>query len=260
MRASRTLLVFALSSLVATALAEPRDAKTVVVGAGAYRPLFPASPEQTQVAVASFRMDRTPVTNGEFLAFVSAHPEWKRDRIQRVFAEPSYLSHWQSADALGANVSATQPVVNVSWFAARAYCGARGMRLPTEAEWEKAAAASRDRADGNADPAWRTEILSLYSRPNDPHLANVGVSRPNFWGLYDMHGLVWEWVSDFGNAVLAFGSGSDRLRFCGSAGAGATDATDFAAFERVAFRSSLHASYAIRSLGFRCAADARSAP
>lgn len=71
-----------------------------------------------------------------------------------------------------------------------------------------------------------------------------------------MHGLVWEWVLDFNDAVLAFESAGDGNRFCGAGGARARDATDFAAFERAAFRSSLRASFAVKNLGFRCAADA----
>jgi formylglycine-generating enzyme required for sulfatase activity len=227
-----------------------------VVGAGVYRPLFPSSPSQTELAVPAFRLDRTPVTNGQFLAFVGAHPGWRRDRVAPVFAEPGYLAHWTAADALGANVDPEQPVVGVSWFAARAYCAARAARLPTEAEWEHAAAASQVRADAASDPTFRADLLALYSRPSPQRLPRVAQGAPNFWGVHDLHGLVWEWVLDYSSAVSAFSAGSDRLRFCGASASGAADAADFAAFERVAFRSSLHANYTIRSLGFRCAADA----
>jgi formylglycine-generating enzyme len=252
MRAPHLLACAALATLGATAAADTRASSTKLVPAGTYRPLFPAAPSQKEVNVAPFRMDATPVTNAQFLAFVSSHPEWRRDRVAPVFAEATYLGHWASADALGANVEPDAPVVNVSWFAARAYCTTRGMRLPTEAEWERAAAASYDRADGDADPAWRAQIVATYARPSPARLPRVASSRANFWGLYDLHGVVWEWVSDFSAAVSAFSSGADRLRFCGAGGASASDATDFAAFERVAFRSSLRANYTVRNLGFRC--------
>jgi formylglycine-generating enzyme required for sulfatase activity len=204
-------------------------------------------------------MDRTPVTNRAYLRFVVAHPEWRRDRVATVLAEAGYLARWASADALAADAGPEEPVVGVSWFAARAYCAARGARLPTEAEWEHAAAASRSAPDGATDPAWRAEVLALYSRPSLARLPSVGAGAANFWGLHDMHGVVWEWVSDFGNATSAFASGPDRLRFCGATAAGASDATDFGAFERVALRTSLHANYTLRSLGFRCAAQAEGA-
>jgi formylglycine-generating enzyme required for sulfatase activity len=252
----RSLAVLVLLAVAATdASAAPPRGSTALVAAGSYRPLFPPSPEQREVHVHAFRLDRTPVTNGEYLAFVLAHPEWRRDRVLPLFAEPTYLAHWKSADALGPEVDPEQPVTMVSWFAARAYCASRSMRLPTEAEWERAAAASRTRADGSADAAWRAEILRAYSRPSPARLPRVAQDPPNFWGIHDLHGVVWEWVLDYASAVSSFASGSDRLRFCGAAGSAASDATDFAAFERVAFRSSLHADYTLRGLGFRCAAD-----
>jgi formylglycine-generating enzyme required for sulfatase activity len=228
---------------------------TALVPAGTYRPLIPPSPSEAAVPVASFRLDRLPVTNRDYLSFVQAKPEWARDRVAPVVAEPTYLAHWQSPRALGPTVEPDQPVVGVSWFAARAFCDWRGARLPTEAEWERAAAASRTSADGAADGGWRAELIATYSRPAPGQLPRVG-GVPNFWGISDMHGLVWEWVLDFGNAMAAFSSGSDRLRFCGASASGASDATDFAAFERTALRSSLRASFVLKNLGFRCAADA----
>lgn len=231
------------------------DVATALVSSGTYRPLFPRSPSEPAVRVPAFRLDRRPVTNRDFLAFVQAKPEWARDRVAPVVAEPAYLAHWQTPRSLGPRVDPEQPVVGVSWFAARAYCAWRGGRLPTEAEWERAAAASRTSADGTADGGWRAELVATYSRPAPAALPRVG-GPPNFWGVSDLHGLVWEWVLDFNNAVAAFSSGPDRLRFCGASASGASDATDFAAFERTALRSSLRASFVLKNLGFRCAADA----
>ena len=226
-----------------------------VIGAGTYRPIFPPTPSETTIAVPSFRLDRTPVTNGDYLAFVRSHPEWRRDRVAPVLAEPGYLARWESADSLGPDTAADQPVVAVSWYASRAYCASRGERLPTEAEWELASSASATRADASADPAWRAEVLAQYLRPMPSRLPRVGAGAPNFWGVFDMTGPVWEWVQDFQSASTAIGSNGDR-RFCGGGGKGSVgDAMDFAAYERVAMRSALHASYTTKSLGFRCAAD-----
>jgi formylglycine-generating enzyme required for sulfatase activity len=225
------------------------------VGPGAYEPLFPPSPSETSIPVRAFLLDRVPVTNAEYLAFVRAEPSWRRDRIAPVLAEKGYLAHWQSEGALGAGVDPAQPVVSVSWFAARAYCAWRGARLPLEAEWELAAAASPTETDAKRDPAWRAELLSLYSRPSPPRLPLVGAGQPNAWGVKDMHGVVWEWVEDFDASVAASSSGSDRLRFCGATAGASSDPTDFAAFERVAFRSSLRGAFTTKNLGFRCARD-----
>ncbi len=231
------------------------DAATAVIGASTYRPLFPASPSATEIPVASFRLDRAPVTNADFLRFVRSRPEWARDRVEPVAAESGYLGHWEGPHSLGPRAEPDQPVVNVSWFAARAYCAARGARLPTEAEWEVAAAASTTKADGTNDPAWRAELLALYGKPAPAKLPRAGAGAPNFWGVRDLHGVVWEWVVDFNNAIAAFKNGSDGLRFCGATGSAARDASDFVAFERVALRSSLRASFVLKNLGFRCAAD-----
>lgn len=249
----RILLPLAMACMAAAA---PPAAEMAPIPAGTYRPLFaPAGKQPAPIAVAAFRIDRRPVTNGDFLRFVREHREWSRDRIDPLFTEAGYLAHWASADAHGdaPGAEADRPVVSVSWFSARAYCAAQGKRLPTEAEWERAAGASRLAADGSSDKAWRAELLAGYSRPASEPRAPVGTGAPNFFGVYDLHGVVWEWIQDFNNAATMFASGSDAMRFCGASGASARDATDFVAFERVALRSSLRARFVLKNLGFRCA-------
>ena len=262
----------ALSSLVASTssssvlAAEPPDRGMARVGPGVYRPLYAASPKETAVPVEAFLLDRHPVTEGDFLAFVRSHPQWRRDRVPRVFADAGYLSDWTSPTELepDADPDGMKPIVRVSWFAARAYCAARGARLPTESEWELAAAASRTEADGRADPQWREQILAWYSRPNAARLPRVGTTPANYWGVHDLHGLVWEWVLDFNGTMVgtdARKSGDrDRITFCGGGSVTASDTTDYASFMRVAFRSSLRADYTTHNLGFRCAADERGDP
>ncbi len=229
-----------------------------LVGPGTYHPLYPAAPEEASVAVERFWLDVLPVTNAEFLGFVRAHEEWRRDRIKAIFADDGYLSHWATPDALGPGVKDRQPVTRVSWFAAKAYCAARGARLPTEREWELAASASETERDGTRDPAFAERILVWYSEPaGQRELAEVGRGRPNYWGIRDLHGLVWEWVADFNASLVSVDSRgkdtSDKLAFCGGAGASARDPSDYAAFMRVAFRNSLQARYTTAQLGFRCA-------
>lgn len=253
----RVLGIAAALTIAAPAAAEPPADRTpaVTIPAGNYRPILRTGSADGSAAVPAFLLDRVPVTNGDFARFVRAHPEWSRDRVAPVMAERGYLGHWQGAQSLGPEVDPAQPVVNVSWFAARAYCTDRGARLPTEAEWERAAAASRTAADGSTDPAFRAELLSLYARPAPARLPRVGAGAPNFFGVQDLHGLVWEWVHDFNATIAGSASGSDGLRFCGASGASARDATDFVAFERAALRSSLRASFVLKNLGFRCASN-----
>src|SRR3546814_8859512 len=72
-----------------------------------------------ETVVAPFGLQKRPVTNAEFLAFVKAHPQWRRDRVATVLAETRYLSHWKGPETLGDDALPQQPVVQVSWFAAR---------------------------------------------------------------------------------------------------------------------------------------------
>jgi len=263
----RTLAAVGLAASVAHGAphAPTSPAKMVLVGPGIYRPLYPASPAEQSVAVPRFFLDAKPTTNADFLAFVSAHPEWRRDRVKPVFADAAYLSHWQAPDALGPNARPAGPVTHVSWFAAKAYCAARGARLPNEREWELAALASETARDGSANPGFSARILAFYATPAlTVAVRDVAAGKPNFYGAYDLHGLVWEWIFDFGASLVTADSrdkgDADRTRFCGTSGAGAQTPNDYAAFMRVAFRSSLEAAFTTSRLGFRCAADVGVAP
>lgn len=234
------------------------------VGAGVYRPLYPAAPSEREVKVKAFYLDVLPVTNRDFAAFVGTHPEWRRDRVKRLFADAGYLAAWAAPDAPGDALHAQSPVTNVSWFAAKAYCAARSARLPLEREWELAALASETAPDGSRDPRWLARILAFYATPAGASLGDAGRAAPNFWGVHDMHGLIWEWIYDFGASLVVADSrekgDAERNRFCGTAGADAQNPRDYAAFMRTAFRSSLEAAYTTSRLGFRCAADLEEAP
>ncbi len=227
------------------------------VGPGLYKPFYPANPKQTTVPLRGFWLDARPVTNAEFLAFVKAQPTWQRGHIARLFADPGYLRHWAGPLALGKTALPAQPVTWVSWFAARAYCRARGARLPMTDEWEFAAAASEHAVDGRDDPGWRERILAWYGKPARGSLPAVGSTPENFWGIRDLHGVIWEWVADFQSTLVAAddreAGDKDRLRFCGSGSLSARDTTDYASFMRIAFRSSLRGHYTTSTLGFRCA-------
>lgn len=229
------------------------------VPGGEYRPLMQAD-AVSSVAVHAFWLMTRPVRNDEFLAFVMNHPSYRRDRIARAFADTQYLAQFETATRLG-SAKKHGPVTRVSWFAARAFCSAHGLRLPSESEWEWAAAASNTRADARRDPEFRQQILDWYARPmHEP--PDVPYGRKNLYGIYDLHGVIWEWVEDF-NADFAIedrrsqGEPSTSTLTCGAGALRASDAEDYPAFLRLGFRSSLQATYTAASLGFRCARDER---
>jgi formylglycine-generating enzyme len=211
------------------------------------------------VQIDSFRLDVFPVTEAEYGQFVTRFPEWRRDRVARIKADTSYLSHWSRPERAGDDIDPQAPVTHVSWFAAKAYCAAQGKRLPTEDVWEYVAAASETEPDARNDPAYVQSLLDWYARPNPARLPPVGRGAANDFGVEDLHGLVWEWVLDFNSTLITedarqSGDGTEGL-FCGGGAVGASDPANYAAFVRYAFRSSLQASYTTENLGFRCAAD-----
>lgn len=225
----------------------------VKVPAGTFTPFWDNQVGRRQ-QVKSFYLDARAVTNAEFLAFVQANPRWARSKVPALYADAGYLKHWAGDFHLGKNHPAS-PVTNVSWHAANAYAKWKGKRLPTTQEWEYAGQASLV----NDPRPMEKIILEWYSKPAPKVLPAVGTTCKNAFRLYDMHGLVWEWVEDFNSILLEDDSRSNstlnRSLFCASGSLGASDKEDYAAFMRFAFRGSLKASYTVSHLGFRCAKD-----
>lgn len=231
----------------------------VAIPAGSFVPLQRTPKDPPRTAVAAFLLDEQPVTNADFLRFVTANPKWRRSQASGLFADSSYLENWDGDLEPGTKAPPTAPVVRVSWFAARAYARWIGKRLPTTSEWEYAASAGYTGPDGKNDPDLKRDLYAWLARPVPEVPAEAASLRPNFYGIRGLYGLVWEWVDDF-NTALVTGesrgdSGLDRNLFCGAGAIGATDTTDYAAFMRQALRSSLQANNTTTSLGFRCAQD-----
>ena len=160
------------------------------------------------VHVDAFCMDKYPVTNAQYKRFIIAVPIWRKpskklyqQRLikRRLRTKPEYqsfdryyLNDWNGNDYPEGKDD--HPVTNVSWYAAMAYARWIGKRLPTEAEWEKAA---RGGLTGKKYP-WGDKL--------DPEKILldklIGVTVPvgkypaNHYGLYDMVGNVWEWCLD----------------------------------------------------------------
>lgn len=229
-----------------------------LIKSGNYKPLYFDSTNAI-IKVNAFYMDKYAVTNGEYLKFVQENPRWRKSKVKKIFAEKSYLMNWRNDLELGGKALPNAPVTNVSWFAAKDYCECQGKRLPTVAEWEYAAQASDSKPNGAGDKKYLQKIYDWYSSPTPDKISDVGTKGKNYWGVYDMHGLIWEWNQDFFSALVTGesrgDSGLERNFFCGSGSVGATDFKNYPAFMRFAFRSSLKANYTTANLGFRCVKD-----
>ena len=229
------------------------QSEMVSIKGGTYIPLY--GRDSLMVSIMDFKIDVFPVTNKEFLEFVKKNPTWKRSIVIKLFADGNYLSNWKSDLVLNDNQKPNAPATNISWFAAKAYCNCKGKRLPSVDEWEYVAMANEKLADARSLKNYNEFILSWYEKPKTNN-NEIGNTFKNYWGVYDLHGLVWEWTSDF-NSVLISGESrkdvdNDSNLFCGSAAVGATDLMNYAAFMRYAIRGSLKAKYSMKNLGFRC--------
>lgn len=223
----------------------------VSVPEGRFAPLFGLEAKQRDLPVARFELDVRPVSRASFNRFLAAMPVWRRDRIATQLAEERYLASFE-------RLSPGMPVVEVSYFAARAYCAWAGGRLPTTLEWEYAAAADETRRDASLSPDFAQRILDWYAAPSSLEALNGTGSPGNVYGVEALHGLIWEWTEDF-NAQLAMSdsrqSGERNTDFtCGGGSNGSARREDYAAFMRYALRASLTPRATLTNLGFRCAA------
>ncbi len=148
------------------------------------------------VFVNNFYIDKFELTNGRYLEFVKATKH-------RIPQNPTNATRnlWEG-DTITESL-ADRPVVNVDWADAQAYCQWAGKRLPTEAEWEKAAKGTADRRFpwGNVEPT--NKHLNFNQQwIGEKTLMPVGsyeLGKSPF-GVYDMAGNVWEWVNDWYDA------------------------------------------------------------
>ncbi|MCP4658908.1 MAG: formylglycine-generating enzyme family protein, partial [bacterium] len=122
-----------------------------------------------QVTVSEFWIGKYPITNEQY----------QRVRPEHAKGEAGEL-----------------PVTHVSWNDARAFCEQLGYRLPTEAEWEYAARAGTRTPWSFGDDESEIGRFAWFRGNSENRVHPVGTREPNPWGLYDMHGNVWEWVDD----------------------------------------------------------------
>jgi formylglycine-generating enzyme required for sulfatase activity len=135
---------------------------------------------QHKVRVPDFFMGRYPVTNEAYGRFLAENPKEK---------EPAY---WASREYN----QPQQPVVGVSWEEARQYARWAGLQLPSEAQWEYACRAGTRTRFHSGNKEEDLDRVGWYEENSGRKLHPVGQKEPNRFGLFDMHGNVWEWVED----------------------------------------------------------------
>jgi formylglycine-generating enzyme required for sulfatase activity len=135
---------------------------------------------QHTVHIPGFYMGRYPVTNEEYARYLADNAKaWE----PRFWADRKYNQP-------------RQPVVGVSWEDAKAYAKWAGLQLPGEAIWEYACRANAQTRYYTGNTERDLKKVGWYSENSDGKLHPVGRKEPNSFGLYDMHGNVWEWVED----------------------------------------------------------------
>jgi formylglycine-generating enzyme required for sulfatase activity len=146
------------------------------------------------VTLQPFFLDRTEVTNEQFLAFLTTHAEWRAESIPARYHNGAYLQPWKSGQFPPGQ--GDLPVTFVSWYAAAAYCEAVGKRLPLEAEWEFAAGGGTARREypwGNEAP---DSSRANWGGANIGAPTPVGTYRQGPDSLADLAGNVWEYMQD----------------------------------------------------------------
>ena len=166
-----------------------------------------------QVYLGPYAVDRFPVTNGEFIEFIDdggySRPElWSRagwrHRIDAHLTAPLFWERdgstwWQQSFGTDKPVAVQRPVVHVSYFEAEAYAAWAGKRLPTEAEWEKAARwdpeSGRSRRFPWGDTPPDETRANLGQRHLSPADAGAYPDGASAHGVEQLIGDVWEWTS-----------------------------------------------------------------
>jgi formylglycine-generating enzyme required for sulfatase activity len=217
---------------------------------------------QHTVYLDAFWIDRIEVTNARYVQFLNALGEHAgvcegRDCVEtQVEDEDSHILR-QEGRYVAESGFEDHPVTEVTWYGAQAYCEWAGGKLPTEAEWEKAARG----ADGRSYP-WGNELPDCdKAQYGDCDGATVPAgSRPagaSPYGVLDMAGNVWEWVADwydpayYGSSPAQNPPGPDSgVRKVFRGGSWGYPPT----FIRASDRARNRPMYAGFNVGFRCAA------
>ncbi len=162
----------------------------VLVPAGLFTMLGSGQREVT--FAGPFYISKTEVTNAQYKHFIDQSRYEGRPEVDPVY--DLYLLHLRGKSIMPTGDDF--PVVYVSWHNAKAFCAWAGLDLPSEAEWEYCCRAGTTTiySFGDEPNAYEQYGWALNNSEGHPH--EVAQLKPNAWGLYDMHGNVWEWCLD----------------------------------------------------------------
>ncbi len=172
---------------------------------GGYAPDADETPLHT-VYLDAYVIDQTEVTNNAYVAFLNARGSNNCEGAECIdLDDPNARIMVQSGQYLVQGSYGNHPVTEVTWYGAHAYCGENGMRLPTEAEWEKAARGVTVRAFPWGDSLPNCTLAN--SRNDDAPIRKFCVGDTKAVGSYlngvspygalDMAGNIWEWTNDW---------------------------------------------------------------
>lgn len=200
-----------------------------------------------KVKIDSFYMDKFEVTNGDYIAFCK----------ETGYKLPVF---WNTDIFKSGEAFLNYPVIGVSYLDAKKYAEWAGKRLPTEAEWEYAARGGlvgKDFPNGNE---WTKEKAKQEGSGWKNLVDPVGSYTANGYGLYDMSGNVWEWVSDRYSELYYEVSdyhnprgpekGANRVIRGGSWKSGSM-------CKKVYYRKGLISNWCDYAVGFRCVKDTK---
>ena len=228
--------------------------------------LFTREGPQHRVRVAKpFYLAKYETTVAQFRWFVDK-TDYRTDTEKRGGLKVLVDGKWQMrADASWRNPYFEQgdssPVTCVSWNDAAAFCKALsdacggGVGLPTEAEWEYACHAGSGGQYGYGDDPEAKQLgrYGWYKASSEQKAHPVGRKKPNAWGLYDLHGNVWEWCSSQYTAYpYSVSDGREDMQSRGLRVLRGGSWCGSALFVRTAYRIRFTPSFRLDYYGFRC--------
>ncbi len=202
---------------------------------------FPYDETLHRVDIKAFKISKYEITFNQYDAFCEATGRAKPDD-----------EGWGRGN---------RPVINITWYDAAAFAEWAGYSLPTEAQWEYACRAGTTTAFNTGDNLTTSQANynGNYPYKNFPKgvfrgkTMPVGSFPPNKWGLYDMHGNVWEWCSDWYNGSYIQSAQKNENKsqnnFCKVFRGGSWNM--YAKYCRSAYRNYIRPDFSFNYIGFR---------